>query len=52
MERYLSAATLTLLLGIVLVRVLLMRSAGIEAKKFGQTDRSDFLIQPRLVFRP
>ena len=50
MERYLGAASLILLLGMVLGRVLLMRSAGIKAMKFGQTDKSDFLIPPFAFF--
>jgi len=50
MERYLGAATLMLMLGMVLARVLLMRSAGIKAMKFGQTDKSDFMIPPFAFF--
>jgi hypothetical protein len=37
-------------LGMVLVRVVLMGSAGIEAMKFGQTDKSHFLIPPFAFF--
>jgi len=41
---------MVLLLGIVLVRVLLMRRQGMEAMHFGKLDRSDFLIPPFALF--
>jgi protein-S-isoprenylcysteine O-methyltransferase Ste14 len=38
------------MLGMVLTRVLLMRSRGIAAMKFGKTDKTDFLIPPFALF--
>jgi protein-S-isoprenylcysteine O-methyltransferase Ste14 len=38
------------MLGMVLTRVLLMRSRGIEAMNFGKIDRKDFLIPPFALF--
>ncbi|MFZ0546888.1 MAG: isoprenylcysteine carboxylmethyltransferase family protein [Candidatus Promineifilaceae bacterium] len=39
-----------LLFGMVLGRVLLLRSKGIEAMNFGKTDKSDFLLPPFALF--
>lgn len=50
MPGYLAALTIVLLFGMVLTRVLLMKRAGIEAMKFGQTDKTDFLILPFVLF--
>jgi protein-S-isoprenylcysteine O-methyltransferase Ste14 len=50
MQRYFSALTLLLMLGMVLTRVLLLRKRGIAAMKFGQLDRTDFLIPPIALF--
>ncbi len=50
MTRYLGAATLVLLVGMVLTRVLIMRSRGIEAMNFGKIDKTDFLIPPFALF--
>lgn len=50
MPKYFAALTLVLMLGIVLTRVLLMRSKGIQAMKFGQMDKTDFLIPPFAFF--
>jgi len=50
MTGYLAALTLILLLGMVLTRVLLLKSKGVEALNFGKTDKSDFLILPFAVF--
>jgi hypothetical protein len=41
MTGYLAAVTLILLLGMVLSRVLLPKSKGVEAMNFGKTDKSD-----------
>jgi protein-S-isoprenylcysteine O-methyltransferase Ste14 len=50
MQRYFGALTIVLLLGMVLVRVLLMRRHGIKAVKFGSIDKTDFLIPPFAFF--
>ncbi len=50
MTRYIGAATLVLLVGMVLARVLVMRRRGIEAMNFGKIDRTDFLIPPFALF--
>jgi hypothetical protein len=46
MPKYLGALTIVLLLGMVLTRVFLLKRQGIEAMKFGSTDKTDFLIPP------
>jgi protein-S-isoprenylcysteine O-methyltransferase Ste14 len=50
MQRYFAALTLLLLVGMVWVRVLLMRRKGIQAMKFGEIDKKDFLIPPFALF--
>jgi protein-S-isoprenylcysteine O-methyltransferase Ste14 len=50
MPKYLGALTFVLLLGMVLSRVFLLRGYGIQAMKFGATDKSDFLIPPFALF--
>ncbi len=50
MPQYLAALTLILLIGMVIVRVLLMRRAGVQAMQFGKIDRTDFLIPPFALF--
>ena len=50
MPRYLGALTIVLLLGMVLIRVFLLKGQGIEAMKFGNIDKTDFLIQPFAFF--
>jgi protein-S-isoprenylcysteine O-methyltransferase Ste14 len=50
MQRYVGAATIVLLLGMVWTRVLLMRRTGIRAMKFGSIDKTDFLIPPFAAF--
>jgi protein-S-isoprenylcysteine O-methyltransferase Ste14 len=47
---YLGALTLIFLVGTVIARIRLMKSKGISAMKFGQLDRSDFLIPPFMLF--
>ena len=49
MQRF-AVLTLVLLLGMVVVRVLLMRRKGIKALKFGSIDKKDFLIPPFALF--
>jgi protein-S-isoprenylcysteine O-methyltransferase Ste14 len=43
---YLAALAIVLLLGMVLTRVFLLKRQGIQAMKFGSTDKTDFLIPP------
>jgi protein-S-isoprenylcysteine O-methyltransferase Ste14 len=50
MQKYFGPLTMVLLVGMVLVRVLLMRKAGIKAVKFGNTDKRDFFIPPFALF--
>ena len=50
MQRYFSALTIVLLLGMVWARVLLMRRQGIKAMHFGRIDKKDFLILPVAFF--
>ena len=50
MPGYFAALTIVLMFGMVLTRVLLMRSRGIEAMKFGTIDKTDFLIPPFALF--
>src|SRR6516225_6446645 len=46
MQRYFGALTILLFLGLILVRVTMLRKRGIKAMHFGRTDHSDFLIVP------
>jgi protein-S-isoprenylcysteine O-methyltransferase Ste14 len=50
MPEYLGSLTIVLLLGMVLTRVFLLKRQGIQAMKFGSTDRTDFLIPPFAFF--
>jgi hypothetical protein len=50
MPGYLGALSVVLLLAMVLSRVWLLKQQGVAAMKFGQTDKTDFLIPP--VFLP
>jgi protein-S-isoprenylcysteine O-methyltransferase Ste14 len=50
MQRYFAVLTILLMLGMVLTRVLLMKSKGIEVVQFGKLDRTDFLIPPFALF--
>ena len=50
MPGYLAAATIVLLVGMVLTRVLLLRRAGTRAMHFGGIDKTDFLIPPVALF--
>jgi protein-S-isoprenylcysteine O-methyltransferase Ste14 len=50
MPRCFGVLTLVLMLGMVLTRVLLMKSKGIEAMNFGKIDKTDFLIPPFALF--
>jgi protein-S-isoprenylcysteine O-methyltransferase Ste14 len=44
--RYLGALTIILLPGLVWTRIYLLRGQGIKALRFGEIDKSDFLILP------
>lgn len=50
MPGYLAALTIVLMIGMVLVRVLVMRRRGIAAFHFGKLDRTDFFIPPFALF--
>jgi protein-S-isoprenylcysteine O-methyltransferase Ste14 len=50
MPKYLGALTIILLLGMVLTRVFRLKRQGIEAMKFGNIDKTDFLIPPFAFF--
>ena len=50
MPHYFAALTLIVLIGMVFTRVLLMKAHGIEAIKFGDIDKKDFLIPPFALF--
>jgi protein-S-isoprenylcysteine O-methyltransferase Ste14 len=46
MLSYFAAITLVLMIGMVVIRILILTRRGIEAMKFGQIDKKDFLIPP------
>jgi protein-S-isoprenylcysteine O-methyltransferase Ste14 len=50
MQRYLGALTVLLLLAMVLVRVWVLKTRGINAMKFGALDKTDFIIPPFALF--
>jgi protein-S-isoprenylcysteine O-methyltransferase Ste14 len=50
MQRQFAALAILLLIGMVLVRVGMMRRRGIKAMNFGELDRKDFLIPPFALF--
>jgi protein-S-isoprenylcysteine O-methyltransferase Ste14 len=50
MPKYLGALTIVLLLGMVLTRISVLRRQGIKAAKFGNIDKTDFLIPPFALF--
>src|SRR5215813_14100418 len=50
MQKYLAALTIVLLLGMVLIRVFVMRRTGTKAMHFGKIDKTDFLIPPFALF--
>ena len=50
MQRYLAALTIVVLLGMVLVRVAIMRRQGVRAMSFGKQDKTDFFIPPFAFF--
>jgi protein-S-isoprenylcysteine O-methyltransferase Ste14 len=52
MQRYLGALTIVLLIGMALTRVFLLQRRGIKAMKFGNIDKTDFLIPPFVLLYP
>ena len=50
MPKYLGALTIVLLLGMVFDRVFLLKGQGIKAMKFGNIDKTDFLIPSFALF--
>ncbi len=50
MPGYLGALAIVLLLAIVLSRVWLLKQQGVTAVKFGEIDKTDFLIPPVMLF--
>jgi protein-S-isoprenylcysteine O-methyltransferase Ste14 len=50
MPTYFGALILVLSPGIVLTRVFLLKKSGIQAMKFGNIDKTDFLIVPFVIF--
>jgi protein-S-isoprenylcysteine O-methyltransferase Ste14 len=50
MPQYFAALTMALVLGMVLIRVLLLKKRGIKAMHFGNMDKKDFLIPPFALF--
>lgn len=50
MTNYLAVLTIVFMMGAVIIRVLMMKKDGIAAMKFGQLDKTDFLIPPFALF--
>jgi protein-S-isoprenylcysteine O-methyltransferase Ste14 len=50
MQSYFGALTILLMMSLVVARVALLKRRGIEAMKFGQLDKTDFLIPPFMLF--
>ena len=50
MPQYFAALTIILMIGTVVTRILLLKKQGIAAMKFGDTDKTDFLIPPFALF--
>ncbi len=46
MTGYLAVLAIVLMMGMVITRVLLLKRQGVEAMRFGKTDRSDFILPP------
>jgi protein-S-isoprenylcysteine O-methyltransferase Ste14 len=49
-RQYIGAGTLVLLIAMIIVRLTMLRRRGIRAMKFGETDKTDFLIPPVALF--
>ena len=50
MPNYFGVLTIVFMMGMVIVRVRLMKRQGIEAMQFGKIDKTDFLIPPFALF--
>lgn len=50
MTRYFAALTLLLMMSMVLTRVLIMKSRGVDAMLFGKIDKTDYFIPPFALF--
>lgn len=50
MTRYFAALTLLLMIGMVLARVLIMKTKGVDAMHFGKIDKTDYFIPPFALF--
>jgi len=50
MPQYLAALTIVLMIAMVLTRAVLMKRQGIAAIKFGEIDKTDFVIPPFALF--
>ena len=50
MQKYLGVLTIVLLLGMLLTRISTLSRQGIRAMKFGNIDKTDFLIPPFVLF--
>ena len=50
MPRYFAALAIILMVGMVVTRILLLKKQGVSAMKFGETDKTDFLIPPFAIF--
>ena len=50
MPRCLAALTIVLMIGMVVIRLRLLRRQGSAAMKFGETNKTDFLIPPFALF--
>ena len=50
MQKYIAAATIVLLITMVISRVLVLKKQGIQAMQFGAIDKKDFLIPPFAFF--
>jgi protein-S-isoprenylcysteine O-methyltransferase Ste14 len=50
MPKYLGALTIALLIAMLLTRIFVLRRRGIKAVKFGNLDKTDFLIPPFALF--
>jgi protein-S-isoprenylcysteine O-methyltransferase Ste14 len=50
LQQYIGAGTLLLVITMVIVRLAMLRRRGVRAMKFGETDKTDFLIPPVALF--
>jgi protein-S-isoprenylcysteine O-methyltransferase Ste14 len=50
MQKYFAAATLVLMMTLVLSRIFMLRRRGVAAMKFGELDKKDYFIPPFALF--